>query len=177
MKVRELGNRVWQIYAYTIFVGTVISIIGISIFLFLGGITNITSINLDDVFYAFMSFILSIITVAIILGIMGSPNVFILNLGLKYIYKNVKSEKEKRNYFIYLWIILNAIPLLIIAFFLMDKTLFSSPEELATLLLPLPYILSSLYYIFKINNKFDQTYPPDFSRNVNISVDILDDDF
>lgn len=157
MYVRELGNRVWQIYIYTLLLGTLIASIGISITIFDPAMTAVL-------------FFFGILTT----GIFSLPNIFILNLGLKYIYKTSKNEDEKRQYFIYLWIVLCIVPLVGSLSLFMDGVLFSDFE---VLLLPLPYVISSLYYIFKINNKFDKIYPPDFSKNRELSTDILDDDF
>jgi hypothetical protein len=106
------------------------------------------------------------------------PNIIALNLGLKYIYRNAKNEGEKRHYFVYFWMILCAIPLLLYVSMNRYDIFFSNPNELlSTLLMPLPYLLSSLYFIFKINNKYDKIYPPNFSKNKEISIDVLDDNF
>jgi hypothetical protein len=157
MKVRALGNRVFQIYICTILIGTLIYSLLMSIFYF-------ESLLIITIFLPY----------SITAGLISLPNSFILNLGLKYIYKNANNEEEKRNYFIYLWLGLSIIPLLIVGFIrFLEPSLFNVKDSL----LIFPCIVSSLYFIFKINDKFDKIYHPDFNRKRETSIDILDDDF
>jgi len=141
--VKKLGNRVFQIYIFTILTGTLLGSLAIAL------------VSWD----AFM-FFAALFFGAIITSVICLPNIIILYLGLKYVYKHSTSEEQKKHYFYYLWIILSAIPLLLF----LTSILWGSPmDDIFGILLPVPYILSSLYYLFKINNKYDEQYPPNFA--------------
>lgn len=153
-QVKELGNRIFQIYALTIATGTLIASVGVGIML------------LSPMLFVFAFFIGGIVT-----GIICLPNIIILNLGLKYIYKHSISEEQKRHYFYYLWLLISVVPILLFIGLMIEGGLRSWSQ----LFLPLPYILSSLYYLFSVNNKFDALYKPKFTPPPN--EDILDGDW
>ena len=160
MEVSKLRDRIFQIYIYTILFGTFFTGMGI----------GILSSDISELPFIFLFGFLITATLSL-------PNFFILNRGLKYIYRKAKNESEKRHSFIYLWIVLCAIPLFPLLLISINSIISDPIEVLSTLFMALPYMLSSLYFIFQVNNKYDKIYPPNFSKNRETSIDILDDDF
>lgn len=153
---KGISNRVFQIYISTSLTGTLIYSILISVFYF------------DSIFLA------KFFTYFIIISSINLPNCFILNKGLKYSYENAANENEKRNYFFCLWISLSLVPIIVVITILSNEPFLFYLEYLLSIF---PSIICSIYFIFKINNKFDKIYPPDFSKSRELSTDLLDDDF
>lgn len=161
MQVKELGSRAAQIYGFTILVGTLFSSIGLGVY------------NLDISIFVAALFFGSIIT-----GVLSFPNLFIIYFGLKWIYKKSENEHQKNRYFFYLWMIIFLFP--IVVFFILitegNITHISITDLInPSVLLPFPYIIAALYYLFKINRKFDQKYHLHFNQN-ELDLDILDAD-
>ncbi|MGK0388782.1 MAG: uncharacterized membrane-anchored protein YitT (DUF2179 family) [Maribacter sp.] len=75
MQIKELSNRIFQIYALTILVRTAIASIGMSVL----------SLELSMLFPLFFFGLL-------ITAIFSFPNIIVLYLGLKYIYKNASNS-------------------------------------------------------------------------------------
>lgn len=161
MPIKYLSARIFKIYSYTILSGTLIDSIGIGI------------MSEHD---GFMMFFAACIFGVITTSIICIPNFLALNIGLKKVYSRSRNHEEKKTNLLYLWIIICLIPTLF--FYLSFGNLggIYSVEDFLTLLLPVPYAIAALYFLFKVNNNYDEKYPHNFNINDSFHEDILDAD-
>lgn len=157
MLIKAHWARVFQIFIFTLFTGTLFSALILVIL--------IQGYGLFESFFAGI----------IVTGILSSPNLLTLHFGIQWIYKNSDSLYDRNRYFYFLWISLFSLPLILIISLVSGEItqvkISSIPPK--AFLIPVPYIISALYFLFSINNKYDKKYPPHFSLQ---NLDILDAD-